>query len=70
MIYMINSFEFQETVVSFSLKTNCKLEDVRGWQFLTVEVAETLCMVYLPPEEHISKKKNVWVTDLSESHIL
>ena len=24
MIYMINSFEFQKTSVSFSLKTNCK----------------------------------------------
>ena len=24
MIYMIDSFEFQETEVSFSLKTNCK----------------------------------------------
>ena len=24
MIYVMNSFEFQETDVSFSLKTNCK----------------------------------------------
>ena len=28
-------------------------KDVRGWQFLTIEAAETLCMVCLPPEEHI-----------------
>ena len=26
MIYMINSFDFQEPDVSFSLKTNCDLE--------------------------------------------
>ena len=28
-------------------------KDVRGWQFLTMKAAETLCIVYLPPEEHI-----------------
>ena len=32
------------------------LKDVRGWQFLTIEAAETLCMVCLPPEEHIFRK--------------
>ena len=30
------------------------IKDVRGWQFLTVKVSETLCIVCLPPEEHIS----------------
>ena len=29
-------------------------KDVRGWQFLTIKAAETLCIVCLPPEEHIS----------------
>ena len=29
-------------------------KDVRGWQFLTMKVAETLCIVCLPPEENIS----------------
>ena len=29
-------------------------KDVRGWQFLTMKAAETLCIVCLPPEEHIS----------------
>ena len=44
------------------------LKDVRGWQFMTIEAAETLCMVCLPPEEHIFRKK-IWVTDLSKSRI-
>ena len=30
------------------------LKDVRGWQFLTMKAAETLCIVCLPPEEHTS----------------
>ena len=30
------------------------LIDVRGWQFLTMKTAETLCIVCLPPEKHIS----------------
>ena len=32
-------------------------KDVRGWQILTIEAAETLCMVCLPPEEHIFRRK-------------
>ena len=32
-------------------------KDVRGWQFLTVEAAETLCMAYVPLEEHNFRKK-------------
>ena len=42
---------------------------VRGWQFLTVEATEVLCMVCVRSEEHIFRK-DVWVTDLSKSHIL
>ena len=30
------------------------IKDVREWQFLTMKAAETLCIVCLPPEEHIS----------------
>ena len=30
------------------------IKDVRGWQFLTMKAAETLCTVCLPPEKHIS----------------
>ena len=45
------------------------IKDVRGWQFLTTEAAETLCIICLPPKEHIFRK-NTWVTDLSKSHIL
>ena len=33
------------------------IKDVRGWQFLTIEAAETLCMICLPPEEQFSEKK-------------
>ena len=44
------------------------IKDVQRWQFLTTEAAESLCMVCLPPEEHIFTKN--WVKDLSKSHIL
>ena len=30
------------------------VKDPRGWQFLTMKGAETLCIVCLPPEKHIS----------------
>ena len=33
------------------------LKDFRGWHFLTIEAAQTLCMVCLPPEEHIISEK-------------
>ena len=39
-------------------------------RFLTIEAAETLCMLCLPPEKHILRKKYLGVTDPSESHIL
>ena len=32
-------------------------KDVQGRQFLTLEAAESLCMVCLPPAEHIFRKK-------------
>ena len=31
-----------------------EVKDFRGWQFLTMKAAEILCIVCLPPEEHIS----------------
>ena len=34
-------------------------------EVLTIEAAETLCMVCLSPEEHIFRK-HIWVTDLSK----
>ena len=41
------------------------VKDVRGWQFLTMKAAETLCIVCLPPE------KNIWITDLpKKSHFI
>ena len=40
------------------------------WQFLTLEAAETLCAVCVPPEEHILEKKNTRVIDLSKTHLL
>ena len=51
-----------------SAATSHLLKNVRGWQFLTIEAAETLCMVCLPPEKRTSEK-DIWVTDLSKSHI-
>ena len=41
--------------LKFMLGTNTFVfKDVRGWQFLTMKAAETLCIVCLPIEEHIS----------------
>ena len=33
---------------------NTEFKDVQGWQFLPVKAAETLCIVCVPLEEHIS----------------
>ena len=32
----------------------CHIKDVRGWQFLRMKTVETLYIVCLPPEKHIS----------------
>ena len=49
-----------EITITFPTKFTDKhisaFKDVRGWQFLTMKAAETLCIVCLPPEEHISGK--------------
>ena len=39
------------------LPCEIRFMDVRGWHFLAIEAAETLCMVCLPSEEHIFRKK-------------
>ena len=44
-------------------------KDVRGCQFLTVEATETFCMVFVPPEKHIFRKKYRGNRP-SKSHIL
>ena len=31
-----------------------RVKDLRGWQFLRMKAVETLCILCLPPEEHIS----------------
>ena len=46
-----------------------EFKDVLAWQFLTMEAAETLCMVVVPPEER-TFRKNIGVIDLSKIHIL
>ena len=40
-------------LVVYIARNTLVLKDVRGWQFLRMKAAETLCIVYLPPEEHI-----------------
>ena len=30
------------------------VKDVRGWQFLTMKAVKIVCIVCLPPENHIS----------------
>ena len=46
------------------------LKDVRGWQFLTIEAAETLCMVCLPPDEDIFRKKYLSNRPFKKSHFV
>ena len=46
------------------------LKDVRGWQFLTIEAVETLCMVCLPPEEHIFRTKYLGNRPFKKSHFI
>ena len=55
--------------LSLYTKLMTVFKDVRGWQFMTMKAAETLCIVCLPPEKHISCK-NIWVIDLPKNHIL
>ena len=47
-----------------------RLKDVRGWQFLTIEAAQTLCMICLPPEEHIFRKKYLGNRSFKKSHFV
>ena len=46
------------------------VKDVRGWQFLTMKAAETLCIVCLPPEERISLKKYLGNRPSKKSHFI
>ena len=48
-----------------------KIKDVRGWQFLTIKVAETLCMVAYH-QRNIFSEKNIWITDrpFKKSHFM
>ena len=45
---------FSTTLTMIHRESNFNVKDVRGWQFLTMKAAETLCIVCLPPEKHIS----------------
>ena len=62
-------FQFQMPVSVIVIEVSCsedgfnlvskycpaaRVKDVRGWQFLTMKAAETLCTDCLPPEKHIS----------------
>ena len=46
------------------------VKNVRGWQILTIEAAETLCMICLPPEEHIFRKKYLGNRACKKSHFV
>ena len=61
-MFSLGEMGFLNLVADFDVK------DVRGWQFLTIEAAESLCMVFVPSEEHF-QKKNIEVIDLSNSLI-
>ena len=45
---------FVEMLLFFQCFNISLLKDVRGWQLLKMKAAVTLCIVCLPPEEHIS----------------
>ena len=45
-------------------------KDVRGWQFLTIEAAETLCMACVPPEQHVFRKKYLGNRSFKRSHFI
>ena len=47
----VDSSESQQMIAVLEAS---QIKDVRGWQFLTMKAAETLCIVCLPPEKHIS----------------
>ena len=51
---MITKIKVQTVFMFWGLCMPVTLKDVRGWQFLTMKAAETLCIVCLPPEKHIS----------------
>ena len=46
------------------------IKDVRGWQFLTMKAAESLCIVCLPLEKHISWKKYLGNRPSKKSHFI
>ena len=51
-------------------RTSSLFKDVRGWQFLTMKAAETLCIVCLPPEKYISWKKYLGNRLSKNSHFI
>ena len=44
------------------------IKDAQGWQFLTIEAAENLCIVCSQPEEHIFRKKYLGNRPFKKSH--
>ena len=63
--------DFKARILSWYRPYNSGLfMDVRGWQFLTIEADETLCMVCLPPEEHIFRKKYLGNRPFKKSHFV
>ena len=45
-----------------------EFKDIRGWQFLTIEAANILCMVV--PEGHIFRKKYLGNRPFKKSHFV
>ena len=51
---VLEIFHFKADIPRKSPRIRISLKDVRGWQFLTMKAAGTLCIVCLQSEEHIS----------------
>ena len=60
--------------VTLSGEQSCRsaipLKDVRGWQFLEIKAAETLCMVCVSSEEHFFQKKYLGNRPFKKLHFI
>ena len=55
--YHLTAFELLNQLLYINFPS---FKDLRGWQFLTMKAAGTLCIVCLPPEDTFPEK-NIWL---------
>ena len=69
-IFIFQLMEFSTKSSNYSILINFTVKDVPGWQFLTMKAVETLCIVCLPPDKHISWKKYLGNRPSKKSHFI